>query len=105
MYVSVIGTENTAAQATANIIEKFLKSNFVSVGLPAVEVFLLFSFYRIGYASMHDRTTHMHDFPKAISHFMQHENNPIKLNQRTRYDKSKEKREKVLKKRRIQTQN
>lgn len=104
-YVSAIGTDNTSTSATANKIEKFLKSNF---GLPAVEVFsLVFILSRIrAYASMHDRKTHMHGvvffFPGATNKSKswgchntefhaaqkqkQKENNLIKLNHRTRYD-------------------
>lgn len=66
--VGAIGTHKAAtrARATANNIEKFLKSicfSFFSAGLPAAEVFLLFSFYNVRYASMHNKNktkTHTH---------------------------------------------
>lgn len=74
--VGAIGTHKAAtrARATANNIEKFLKSicfSFFSAGLPAAEVFLLFSFYNVRYASMHNKNktkTHTHTHPPSHAH-------------------------------------
>lgn len=66
MLVGAIGTQNSDKSNSQQHWKVFLKVDFFSVGLPAAEVFILFSFYNVRYASVHNKnktlyiSTHKH---------------------------------------------